>query len=466
MARALRALAALALVGALAAPASGALPPRHGGVLTLPVPEPLGALDPLRVETGFEATLVEAVYDNLYEVRADGTVEAVLAAGPPEIDGTIARVRLREGARLHGSARPLGARHVVRSLLRASASPQASWLLGAFAQDHGRPRIRELDPQTVELELSRRGVRVELVLAAAPLAIVAGGELERRPLGTGPYRARLDGAGGGELSMFRHAPEGAPWLDRVVLVAAQPRDAEIRGLELGALDASWHGSSLYGRAPTRAVTRTEATVATPWILVPNRARALQSEAAWGAVVAAVDRSRLARVGLVARRALSPGLPAPRLPATGSQSGLRLSMPARADRPREVAAAEAIAGMLDGRGIHLTVEPLGAEAYARTIARSQWDLRIARVRPPLPGRGPMAAAALAAAGQLDRARALAPALGQPDVGNDAAASLDAMVLGHERVVLYHRADLRGLAIDGLGRLRLADLSFARREEPPR
>lgn len=464
MARALKAAAALLLALAIVAPAEGALPPHHGGVLTLPAPAPFGEVDPSRVETAFEATLAEAIYDNLYEVRPDGTVEAVLAAGPPEVEGTTARVRIRPGARLHGGGRELSARHVVRSLLRCTSSPQASWLLGAFAQDGGRPAIRELDPQTVELELARRGVRVDLILAATPLAIVAGGDLRRRPLGTGPFTARLDGRGGGVLAIFRHAPEGAPWIDRVVITPPRPRDDEIRAFELGQLDASWQGRSLFGREPARPTATIEATLGTPWILVPNRARDLRDDAAWGGVVASIDRSRLARVGLVARRTLSQGLPAPRLPTAAPRAGLRLTMPVREDRPRELLAAEAIAGMLDERGIHLTVERMPPDRYERAIARSQWDLRIARVRPPLPGRGAMAGAALAAAGQLDRARTLVPTLGAAEVANETAASLDAMVLGNERLVLHHRADLRQLRVDTLGRLSLADLSFARPPEP--
>ena len=464
MARALKGAAVLLVALAFVAPAEGALPPHHGGVLTFPAPGPIGELDPSRVETAFEATLAEAVYDNLYEVRRDGTVEAVLAAGPPEIEGTTARVRIRPGVRLHTGGRDLEARHVVRSLLRCTSSPQASWLLGAFAQEGGRPAIREVDAHTVELELARRGVRVDLILAATPLAIVAGGDLRRRPLGTGPFNARFDGRGGGQLAIFRFAPEGAPWIDRIDITPQRPRDDEIRAFELGQLDASWSGRSLFGREPARPTTTMEATLGTPWILVPNRARDLRDDEAWGGVVASIDRSRLARVGLVPRRSLSQGLPAPRLPTAAPRRGLRLTMPVREDRPRELLAAEAIAGMLDERGIHLTVERMSADRYERAVARSQWDLRLARVRPPLPGRGAMAGAALAASGQLDRARNLVPTLGAAEVANETAASLDAMVLGHERLVLYHRADLRHLTVDSLGRLSLADLSFARPPEP--
>lgn len=441
----------------------GALPPRHGGALTLPAPEPLRTLDPARVDTHFEATLAHAVFDGLYELRPDGSVEAVLADGPPEVQGAVARIRIREGARLQWSSRDLRARHVVRSLLRV-ASSQSSWLLGAFATENGRPAVREVDPSTVEIGLARRGVRVDLVLAASSLAIVAGGNLRRRPLGTGPFRARLDGRGGVELGIFRPAVDRAPWMNRIVFHPPRSREDEVRAFELGRVDASWRGRSLYGGEPVRPVATTSATLGTPVLLVPNRARALRDDAAWGGVVASIDRRRLERAGLEPRRSLSAGLPAPELPRGRARRGETLRMPVPADRILLVRAAEAIAGMLDERGVHLTVERLSRDRYEQAIARSQWDLRLAVVRPPLPGRGPMAGAALAAAGQLDRARQLAPRLGDAEVAARTARALDAMVLGNERVVLHHRADLRGMRFDGFGRIPLADLSFARRQEP--
>lgn len=133
---------------------------------------------------------------------------------------------------------------------------------------------------------------------------------------------------------------------------------------------------------------------------------------------------------------------------------------RDDRPFERRVGEALAGMLDERGIALQVDRLSPDRLDATVARGDWDLRIALVRPPLPGRGPLVGAALAAAGQTDRARRLATQLGDAEVAAEAARQLDVLVLGQERLLLHHRADLRGFGFDGMGRLTLADASFAR------
>ncbi|HJL18177.1 MAG TPA: ABC transporter substrate-binding protein [Sandaracinaceae bacterium LLY-WYZ-13_1] len=422
-------------------------------------------LDPARTATPFEATLAQALFDGLYEVRPEGGVAPVLAAGPPEVEGTVARIRLRPGIRHHGG-RPLEAEDVVDSLTRVASVPEARWLLGAFATENGAPQIRAVDAETIEIGLARHGVRADLILASAPFAILAGGRPGRRPLGTGPFRARLDGRGGVDLHLWRHAADRPPWLDHVRFEPPQPRDDEVRAFELGRLDGSWWGRSLYGGEPVRPAQTTGTAAATPVLLVPRRAGALRSDAAWGGVVASIDRARLERVGLVPRRSLGAGLPPPDLPRGRARRGTSLRMIVRAGRARALRLAEAIAGMLDERGVRLQVQRMSDARYAAALRRGAWNLRLAFVRPPLPGRGAVAGAALAAAGQPGRARDLVPSLGDRAVAARTARQLDAMVLGHERIVLHHRADLRGVRFDFLGRLGLAELSFARPEEPLR
>ncbi len=457
-------LASLLALGLAAAPARGALPPRHGGTLTLPSPEPVATLDPTRARTYFEATLARAVFDGLYAVRG-GVITPVLAEGLPEIEGNVATIHLRPGV-LHHGGRPLEARHVVRSLSRLSSAPEAAWLLAAFASDHGRVAVREVDRATIAIQLARPGVNVARILAAAPMAIVVGGNLGARPYGTGPYRARLDGHGGIDLRMFRAAPEGAPWLHRVRFTPPLARDDEIRAFELGRADGSWWGRSLYHREPTRPVRTASAEASAPILLVPNRTRALRDTRLLGGLFAAVDRGRLERVGLTPSASLGADLPAPELPPPAPlPHGTRLSMLVRADSPFEARLGEAMAGLLDEHGVRLAVERVADARYEAAVARGDWDLRLALARPPLPLRGARVGAALAAAGQLDRARRMALSLDDAEAAARAARSLGAMVIGHERIVLHHRADLVDLRFDVLGRLDLADLSFARPPEAP-
>lgn len=440
--------------------ARAALPPRHGGTLALPAPEPITRIDPLRARTPFEVTLAEAVFDGLYEARPSGVIEPVLAEGSPIVEERTALVHLRAGV-LHHGGRPLTADDVVRSFRRASHVPELAWLFAGFATERGQPSIRALDERTVAFELARPGLELERVLAASPLAIVVGGNLARRPLGTGPFRARLDGRGGVELTRFAHAADAPPWLDTIRFSPPVARDDEVRAFELGRLDGSWWAQSLYGGQPLRPPATARASTSAAILLVPNRTRALRSDALWGSVAAAVDRRRLERIGLEPDASLAPALPAPALPGAGPLRAIRLRMPVRAGQPFESRLAEAIAGMLDEHRIRLAVDRVPAERYEATVARGEWDLRLALVRPPLPGLDALVATALAKSGHPDRARRLAEG-DSPGIAG-AARNLGAMVLGRERIVLHHRADLRGLSIDERGRISLADVSFARAGE---
>ncbi len=453
------AIAATAFVlGAVIAPARGAIGPAHGGELTLPAPELVSALDPARARTHFEATLANAIYDGLYEVRASGAIEPVLAEGMPIIEGTTATIRLRPGA-LHHGGRALSARQVVRSLSRLSTT-DASWLLAAFATEHGRPAIHDVDERTIRITLARPTIRAEQVLAASSLAILAGGSLQR-PLGTGSFRASFDGRGAVELNTFRHAPDGPPWLNRVRFVAPQARDDEVRAFELGQLDGSWWAQSLYGGTPVRPAASANASMGACVLLVPNRARTLRDDGLWGAVAASIDRQRLERVGLVSQRSVGANLPAPELPpAARIPSGQRLRVIVRSSHALEVRLAEALVGLLDERGARVAVERVLPERYDSVVARGDWDLRFALVRAPLPGRGALVGAALAQAGQIDQARRLALVLDDNDAAAAAARAMHVMVLGNERITLHHRADLLGVTFDLRGRLPLADFSFVR------
>ncbi|MCC6876111.1 MAG: hypothetical protein IT378_17515 [Sandaracinaceae bacterium] len=412
-----------------------ALPEAFGGEVVLPAPSAVAMVDPTRIRSSFEASLAEASFDGLYERRPDGRVVPVLAEGMPVVEGTLARIRLREGV-THNGGRPLLARHVVR----------------------------ELSPTSVEIGLARPDAPIASLLCASSLAIVIGGDLRRRPLGTGPYRVRLDGRGGAELAIFRAAPDGAPWIDRVRFVPPQARDEELRAFELGRLDGSWWGQSLYGGAPSRPATSLTANVIAPVLLVPNRSGVLRDEGLWSSVVRSIDRGRLERAGLRADRSLGAGLPAAEVgPWQRLPAGLALRMIVSADAPLEPRIAEALAGMLDEHGVRLAVERASASRYEAALQRSEWDLRLATVRPPLAEPGALVGAALAAAGQLDRARRVGAAIEDPEVTAQAARTLGAMVLGHERLALHHRADVLGLRFDSLGRLLLADASLARPPE---
>lgn len=461
-----RAGSAIALAGALALssvglPARGALPPLYGGELRLPATAPIASLDPAEASTPFEAAVAAAVSDGLYGFDRDGHVRPVLAAAMPVIDGTVATITLRQGLVRHAGT-PLRAVSVEHSLRRAAAHPQAAWLLAAFARDGAEPDIRIVDEDSVEISLARAGVDVARVLAAAPLALATGRDPRRRPLGSGPFSARLAASGEVRLRAFRFAAEGAPYLDGIRVLPPRRREDALRAFELGHVDGSWHGESLYGGRPVRPVSSSSAPSVAPVLLVPNRSRgALRRRALWEAVASRVDRRRLERVGLRPSASLVPGLPPPRI-GTAPRPATRqtLLLPVRDGDAFEEALAEALAGVLDEANVTLRVEALPPSRYGAVVASGRWDLRLATVVPPLPGPTPVVGAALATTGQLDLARSLAVRLDDATSGAAAAQRLEALVLGHRAPVLSHPASLQNVRFDALGRLELGELAMSR------
>ena len=459
--------------------ALAALPPFYGGEARIPAPAEVTSLDPAEATTPFEAAIAAAVSEGLYRISENGTIEPLLADDMPVIEGDIARVRIRRGVRRHAGTllTPLA----VESTLRGAARhPRAAWLLAGFARDGAEPDVRiagedaieiRLDPsltrapRTAEQPCTATCLDVARVLAAAPLALATGRDPARRPLGTGPYSARYVAGGEIRLSAFRFAAEGAPYIETIRVTPARPREESLRAFELGRLEGSWHGESLYGGRPARPVASVRAPASAAVLLVPNRSRgALRDASLWGHVASRIDRRRLERVGLRAGSTLGDGLPAAGLgSARRPSSRTSLRMIARAGDPFEIALAEALAGILDEASIALRVEAVPASRYETAVSSGAWDLRAVTVVPPLPGPTPLAGAALAAVGQADRARSLATRLTDVEAGAAAARQLDALVLGHRAPVLSHPTTLLGVRFDPLGRLVFGDM-YLDREEP--
>ena len=455
-------LALVALVS-LAEHGHASLPTAYGGALRLPSMRPLATLDPTTAGTPLEATLCAAVFDGLYRIDSSGRTRPVLAAEAPERASGLVTIALRPSLRRQDGG-SLGAAEVLASLGRATHAPRAAWLLTSFARrPDGSLDGRVVDSRHLELRVGPDDVDPALVLSAAPLAIaVADGR--RQPVGTGAFSVRSTPQ---ELVLraFARAAEGAPYLAQIRVQAPRTREEELRAFELGQLDASWLGTSVYGGTPVRPARSTPTPATASVLLVPNRARGpLQDAGLWGLVARAIDRRRLERVGLVASDTLAPALPPPEVPAARSAAQGRpsLRMPIPVGDGLAERLAEALAGVLDERGVALRVEPLALDRYQSAIGSGAWDLRVETVVGPLPGAGAITGAALAAVGQGTAAAALVRAGGLVDAAQAAsgARALAAIVLGRRRETLYHRADLAGVGFDPLGRLWLADMHYAR------
>jgi len=442
------ALALLACAALVPDAARGALPPSYGGTLTLAAPSPVTTLDPAKTRGVFEAALARSVADPLY-VAHDGRFIPRLADGPPEVEGRRVRIRIRTDIRRHGR-RTIDAGFVARALDRARNTALGGWLLVAFEPGADGRIARAIADDVIELELAREGLDPAAILASSRLAIVGGPDRDLRPVGTGPFRARLSPDGSVRLTEYRLAARGAPYLARVDIGAPRSRDAALRAFELGELDVSFFGASLYGGRPRRAIRRTFGSRSMVLLLANRVSGPLRDDGLWGVVGRTIDRGRLARAGIAgATDRLRSDLPAPPLPAASRPAAgpptLRLLV-LEGDHQEE-RLAEVLSALLDEAGVPVRIIEAPSSRYRSLVGGRAWDLRLGAALPAIGRRGGLVGAALAEAGQIDLAKdlVLSGGLFRPEVAGRYMNRFSGLVLGTRVESVYYSAELSGLGI---------------------
>jgi MarR-like DNA-binding transcriptional regulator SgrR of sgrS sRNA len=208
-------------------------------------------------------------------------------------------------------------------------------------------------------------------------------------------------------------------------------------------------------------------------------RALDDPLVRRAIGAAIDRERLRRLAVrepaVVAAGLAPGLTLPRLDAARARAviarataagRMRAGLMIDASRESDRDLADKLLADLADDGIDLTVDAVEPRAFADRLAAGRYDLALVEA-----GGGPadqpaLAALALIAAVDPQLARALLARAADPAA---AARAVDERALlaplFHRAVRAHHRADLRGLTIDPLGRLDFASVWIAPRSPSP-
>jgi len=482
----LRAARAVLLVACAGALAHAETRPRYGGtvggsLLGAPV-----ALDPVTAQAGADLTVVGLVFDTLYSIAPDGTVEPHLALGAPTYDHarTTAHVVLRRGVVFHDGA-PLAANDVVASLERVRA--RLAWVLAPVSA------IRVVG-DGIDLVLRSPTADVATLLALPATAITRRGQppAATRPIGSGPFAIeRLDPAGKQlVLKAFDDHFAGRPYVDRLVLAWFDTPDGEARRFETGAADLSARGVAAFaGAKPKYPAAEVESPSALLLFVGFGRQHAqVTGERGFRrALDLALDRGAIAtittgehtqptRVPLpieagaplldtagragdaVAARAVlaEAGKQVPALSPARLASD-KLTIVIDETRPDDRELALRVSRGLDKLGIGFTIEAVAADKLRDRAARGDCDLWIGQLAAPITVASAWWGAAFAAGGD-DWAvtRLTAGTLDSGEAGKAFAARLPIVPLMFRSLLVWHRTDVHGLGFDASGRPRLADL----------
>ena len=192
--------AALVVAGALAVSACSAsvvpdsedAPPQHGGSLVVGLEGSWVSLDPLRATTYVSFSVLQTIYDPLFDLDEKGEVIPNLATGyEVSDDGLVYTVQLEQGVSFQDGT-PFDAAAVVTNFDRVRDPANGCSCLGELGV---LEEVEAIDDSTVRFTLSRphAGFPVMVLGGAAglmgsPRAIEENdGDLAKDPVGTGPF---------------------------------------------------------------------------------------------------------------------------------------------------------------------------------------------------------------------------------------------------------------------------------------
>jgi peptide/nickel transport system substrate-binding protein len=472
---------------AVALPGLGAAWPQPGGALRLRLPSEPWDPTPAGLQVPADLALCGATFGTLLRASGDGQLDPLLARSLERLDlpdgGERWTVRLDPLARFPDGSR-VAAADVVASwerLLRSRGSPYRFLLgpvAGAAAYASGAAhRVEGLSIDGGDLAITTTRPTPDMAWRLAHPALGIGRFHGDLPHGSGPFLP-----GGEELGPNRFFADGAPFLERLVLLEQEGVDPSLL-LQAGEADAAL----LYGRDAGALVESPPAGVRLQRAAGWDRAYALALNPASGffagqvdlrrLLAAAIDREEIVRLlfdgrGAPAGSLLASGPPPAAVGPPVRLSGTRQPITLSHDRTDPVASriASRLKAAWENLGLRVHLEGLeppalrgrvvgGAHDVALLLHQAATDDPLLALRGTLGGLGP---------GHDDALDALRGAERLADAGArlEAALAAEAMLAADQRLIPLIRLHawlaagdrLVGIDAGAAGALRLDDAFF--------
>lgn len=486
----------LALLGLAPTSARAYLPAPYGGSVTVPLADLPVTLDPAQATRESELQIVSLIYDAIYAYTPDGKLQPHLCEAPTiSEDGKTWRLPLRPGIKL-SSGRPLGVADLVASLRRAKRGPNGHLLAPV--------RTIEADgasPGVLVLSLLRKSAILPHLLAAPASAIAVPQRVgaQSQLLGSGPFRLHQRTANGFLLRANSSHFAGRPYLDEVTFALFEKASAEVATFQVGGLQVSLRGASVFGGRPRHATLELEGAPTTTLLLGVGRGKPYLADRELRlALLRGIDRARLGRLAGIGRVEIADGPVASRLARTvpariafdravanrilarlagqheslrkdAGSGRLRLSLLVDQSRFEDPVVAGQLVADLDRIGIAATLEVNPAAEYQARLEAGRYDLVLARLPVQAPIGVVALAGALAAGGErAAAARCLTAGCTPGAAGREVQGfvrRLPFVPLVHVGTRIFHDARLALLRLTPLGLLDYANVCWARRSPAP-
>ena len=359
------------LGGLLTGVAYGVIRPQYGGELRISLVDRVYSLDPGRIHTFAELSLIRCLFDRLVEVDNKGRLKPVLLKSLPQRIGRgLWRLKMKPALFFHDGRR-LMARDVAASLNRLSRS-----LLGSIE----KVSVQKSDELTIQC--SKSCPELARFLTSTALSIIPGtGFSLSNPIGSGPFKL-----GKVERSRFELLPNlshvmGRPFLNRLVFITAVETSWQETAMMNGKIDVAYNLPSRAG--PFRIL---ESPFIDGVILVANRKRPpLNKDRVYTALRYGIDRESLVRrtARLPAKAATGYNRKRARHLLTGRKYRI-MTILVNKDRPDMVAMARMIQYKLFNIGLSTQVKQSSARRFFNHFARGRFDIALTSSLPLLEG----------------------------------------------------------------------------------
>lgn len=200
-----------------------------------------GTFDPHQSEIGHQLQYLQPAYDTLLRLTADGEIVPMLATGWSYLDddNTVLELTLRDDVRfIDGEV--FDAEAVKVNIERGLSLPGPR--AGALA---AVDNVEVIDPTTVHLELSAPSPVLLLELTSVMAMMVSPAafdneDLDRRPVGSGPYVFDDAASSAGDLYVFTSNPDywdpTLQGVERIELRVLGDQDARLNAIIAGQVD--------------------------------------------------------------------------------------------------------------------------------------------------------------------------------------------------------------------------------------